>query len=121
MSETLLSIRDLVVHYGVIRALSGISLEVPRGKIVALIGANGAGKSTTLRAISGLLRPTSGAIEFQGRSIAGIPTLSSHLFTLRSQYFDPATYAEGPQPDALFALPSYCTPTCPGINICTLV
>ncbi len=74
MSETLLSIRDLVVHYGVIRALSGISLEVPRGKIVALIGANGAGKSTTLRAISGLLRPTSGAIEFQGRSIAGIPS-----------------------------------------------
>ncbi len=74
MSDTLLSIRDLVVHYGVIRALSGISLEVPRGKIVALIGANGAGKSTTLRAISGLLRPTSGAIEFQGRSIAGLPS-----------------------------------------------
>jgi branched-chain amino acid transport system ATP-binding protein len=74
VSDTLLSIRDLVVHYGVIRALSGISLEVPRGKIVALIGANGAGKSTTLRAISGLLRPTSGAIEFQGRSIAGLPS-----------------------------------------------
>jgi len=74
VSDTLLSIRDLVVHYGVIRALSGISLEVPRGKIVALIGANGAGKSTTLRAISGLLRPTSGAIEFQGRSIAVLPS-----------------------------------------------
>jgi branched-chain amino acid transport system ATP-binding protein len=74
VSDTLLSIRDLVVHYGVIRALSGISLQVPRGKIVALIGANGAGKSTTLRAISGLLRPTSGAIEFQGRSIAGLPS-----------------------------------------------
>jgi branched-chain amino acid transport system ATP-binding protein len=74
VSDTLLSIRDLVVHYGVIRALSGISLEVPRGKIVALIGANGAGKSTTLRAISGLLRPTSGAVEFQGRSIAGLPS-----------------------------------------------
>jgi branched-chain amino acid transport system ATP-binding protein len=74
LSDTLLSIRDLVVHYGVIRALSGISLEVPRGKIVALIGANGAGKSTTLRAISGLLRPTSGVIEFQGRSIAGLPS-----------------------------------------------
>jgi branched-chain amino acid transport system ATP-binding protein len=75
VSEALLSIRDLVVHYGVIRALSGISLEVPKGRIVALIGANGAGKSTTLRAISGLVRPTSGCVEFQGRSIAG---LASH-------------------------------------------
>ena len=74
MSDALLSIRDLVVHYGVIRALSGISLEVPRGRIVALIGANGAGKSTTLRAISGLVRPTSGAVEFQGCSIAGLPS-----------------------------------------------
>jgi branched-chain amino acid transport system ATP-binding protein len=74
VSGPLLSIRDLVVHYGVVRALSGISLEVPDGKIVALIGANGAGKSTTLRAISGLVRPTSGAVEFQGRSIAGLPS-----------------------------------------------
>ena len=70
----LLSVRDLVVHYGVIRALSGISLQVPEGRIVALIGANGAGKSTTLRAISGLVRPTSGAVEFQGRSLAGVPS-----------------------------------------------
>ncbi len=75
MSAPLLSIRDLVVHYGVIRALSGISLEVPEGRIVALIGANGAGKSTTLRAISGLVRPTSGEVSFAGRSIAG---LASH-------------------------------------------
>ena len=75
MSAPLLSIRDLVVHYGVIRALSGISLEVPEGRIVALIGANGAGKSTTLRAISGLVRPTSGTVSFQGRSLAG---LASH-------------------------------------------
>ena len=74
MSESLLSIRDLVVHYGVIRALSGISLEVPKGRIVALIGANGAGKSTTLRAISGLVRPTSGSVEFQGRSTVGLPS-----------------------------------------------
>ena len=72
MSPPLLSLRDLVVHYGVIRALSGISLEVPEGQIVALIGANGAGKSTTLRAISGLVRPTSGAVEFQGKSIVGL-------------------------------------------------
>ncbi len=74
MSAPLLSIRDLVVHYGVIRALSGISLEVPEGRIVALIGANGAGKSTTLRAISGLVRPTAGSVEFRGRSIAGLPS-----------------------------------------------
>jgi branched-chain amino acid transport system ATP-binding protein len=74
VSETLLSLRDLVVHYGVIRALSGISLDVPKGQIVALIGANGAGKSTTLRAISGLLRPTSGAIEFRGKSLVGLPS-----------------------------------------------
>jgi len=74
LSSSLLSIRDLVVHYGVIRALSGISLEVPEGRIVALIGANGAGKSTTLRAISGLVRATSGSVEFQGRSIAGLPS-----------------------------------------------
>jgi branched-chain amino acid transport system ATP-binding protein len=74
VNEPLLSLRDLVVHYGVIRALSGISLEVPKGRIVALIGANGAGKSTTLRAISGLVRPTSGAIEFQGRPLAGLPS-----------------------------------------------
>ena len=72
MNEPLLSVRDLVVHYGVIRALSGISLEVPKGRIVALIGANGAGKSTTLRAISGLLRPTSGEVEFQGKSVLGL-------------------------------------------------
>ena len=75
MSAPLLSIRDLVVHYGVIRALSGISLEVPEGRIVALIGANGAGKSTTLRAISGLVRPTSGEVTFAGRPLAG---LASH-------------------------------------------
>jgi len=74
VNEPLLSVRDLVVHYGVIRALSGISLQVPKGRIVALIGANGAGKSTTLRAISGLVRPTSGAVEFQGRSLAGVPS-----------------------------------------------
>jgi branched-chain amino acid transport system ATP-binding protein len=74
VNEPLLSLRDLVVHYGVIRALSGISLEVPKGQIVALIGANGAGKSTTLRAISGLVRPTSGTVDFQGASLAGLPS-----------------------------------------------
>ncbi len=60
------------VGYGRVEALHGISLEVRRGEIVALIGANGAGKSTTLRAISGVLRPTSGRIQFEGKSIAGL-------------------------------------------------
>jgi branched-chain amino acid transport system ATP-binding protein len=62
-------IRDLVVHYGVINALKGISLTVNEGEIVTLIGANGAGKSTVLRTISGLIRPTSGSIFFKGEDI----------------------------------------------------
>ncbi len=80
MSAPLLAIQDLVVHYGVIRALSGISLEVPEGRIVALIGANGAGKSTTLRAISGLVQPTSGTVELDGKPLAGLP---SHAIVAR--------------------------------------
>jgi branched-chain amino acid transport system ATP-binding protein len=70
----LLAVRDLVVHYGVIQALAGVSLQVRRGQVVALIGANGAGKSTTLRAISGLVRPTSGSIRFQDADIGGLPS-----------------------------------------------
>jgi len=62
-------LRDLVVNYGVIRALKGISLEVNEGEIVTLIGANGAGKSTTLRTISGLIKPKSGSIFFDGKDI----------------------------------------------------
>lgn len=68
----MLSISDLHVHYGGIHALKGISLEVPANKIITLIGANGAGKSTTLRAISGLVRPSSGRIIFQGEDITRI-------------------------------------------------
>ena len=69
--EPLLAIEDLHVAYGRTAALHGINLTVARGETVALIGANGAGKSTTLRAISGLLAPTRGRIRFKGRSIAG--------------------------------------------------
>ena len=58
----MLSVRDLHVHYGGIHALQGISLEVLQGKVVTLIGANGAGKSSTLRAIAGLVRQKSGKI-----------------------------------------------------------
>lgn len=67
----MLRVQDLVVHYGKIEALHGISLQVTAGQIVSLIGANGAGKSTTLRAISGLAKPTAGSIEFAGKNITG--------------------------------------------------
>jgi len=71
-AEPLLSIRDLHVSYGSIRAVRGISLDVGEGEIVTLIGANGAGKSTTLRAISGLVRPSSGSIMFQGAELSSL-------------------------------------------------
>jgi len=68
----LLEIRDLVVRYGEIEALRGVSIAVEEGKVVTLLGANGAGKSTTLRAISGLARPAAGDILFDGRAVAGM-------------------------------------------------
>ena len=71
MSEVVLKITDLNAHYGHIHALRGISLEVKAGQIVTLLGANGAGKSTTMKCISGLLKPTGGEIEFMGESIFG--------------------------------------------------
>jgi branched-chain amino acid transport system ATP-binding protein len=64
-----LKVTDVWATYGPILALQGISLEVPEGSITAILGANGAGKSTTLRAISGLLKPTRGAIEYEGKRI----------------------------------------------------
>lgn len=70
---TLLEVKDLHVSYGSIKALHGISLRVEQGKIVTLLGANGAGKSTTLRAISGLLRPEQGEVLLEGKPIAGLP------------------------------------------------
>jgi branched-chain amino acid transport system ATP-binding protein len=68
----LLSLEGLVVRYGEIEALRGVSLSIESGEVVTLLGANGAGKSTTLRAISGLLKPAGGDILFDGRSIAGL-------------------------------------------------
>jgi branched-chain amino acid transport system ATP-binding protein len=68
-----LELTALEVHYGGIAALQGISLSVPEGTVVTLIGANGAGKSTTLRAISGLVEPSAGDITFRGSSIVGLP------------------------------------------------
>lgn len=69
----LLAVENLQVSYGGIRALKGISFEVAKGKIVALIGANGAGKSTTLRTICGLVRPVAGQIEYKGAVINKVP------------------------------------------------
>ena len=73
MAEIMLKIDNIHVYYGAIHALKGVSLEVKAGEIVTLIGANGAGKSTTLRTVSGLLAPKSGAIHFLGENIAGMP------------------------------------------------
>ena len=71
-AEPLLTLRELQVSYGNIAAVKGLNLDVYEGEIVTLIGANGAGKSTTLRTISGLLRPRSGEIQFEGRKINGL-------------------------------------------------
>ncbi len=65
----LLSVNDIHVYYGAIHAVKGVSLEVNEGEVVTLIGANGAGKSTVLNTISGLLRAKSGTIEFMGTPI----------------------------------------------------
>jgi branched-chain amino acid transport system ATP-binding protein len=70
----MLKISGLSAHYGGIHALQGIDLEVPAGTIVSLIGANGAGKSTTLKAIVGLVKPSSGSVTWNGEELTGRPT-----------------------------------------------
>ena len=69
----MLEILDLKVTYGAVTGLNGVSLSVPAGQIVALLGANGSGKTTTLKAITGLAAPTQGSIVFAGREIQGLP------------------------------------------------
>jgi branched-chain amino acid transport system ATP-binding protein len=69
----MLTVEDLHTSYGAIKALRGVSFEVPAGQVVTLIGANGAGKSTTLNTLSGLLKPSRGRITFDGRDITGWP------------------------------------------------
>jgi branched-chain amino acid transport system ATP-binding protein len=69
----MLEIKNLQVGYGAINALHGISLSVLDGKIVTLIGANGAGKTTALKTVSGLLKPKSGEVSYDGKNIAGLP------------------------------------------------
>jgi branched-chain amino acid transport system ATP-binding protein len=73
MSEPLLKVENLIVNYGAIRALRGISFEVSEGEIITLIGANGAGKSTTLHAISNIIKKTSGTVIFDRREISSVP------------------------------------------------
>jgi branched-chain amino acid transport system ATP-binding protein len=80
VTEPILSVKNLRVHYGVIEALRGVSLEVPEGQVVALIGANGAGKTTTLRAISRMLRPTEGSVRFRGEELT---RLAAHEIVAR--------------------------------------
>ena len=70
----MLEIRNLSVHYGGIHALQGIDIDVPEGKIVTLIGANGAGKSTTLRSIVGLVKSSGGSVAWNGETLTGLPT-----------------------------------------------
>lgn len=86
MADCILRVTDLCVSYGAIQALRGVSLEVKTGQVVALIGANGAGKSTTLRAISGMLRPTAGRIVFRGEDTTG---LKSHVLVRRGMAHAP--------------------------------
>ncbi len=70
--SNILEIKDLNVRFGGIRAVDGISMNVQEGKIITLIGANGAGKSTILRSVSGIVRPASGDILLNGESIVGL-------------------------------------------------
>jgi branched-chain amino acid transport system ATP-binding protein len=73
MTEPLLSVQDIEVRYGAIKALKGVSFEVRAGEVIALLGANGAGKTTTQKTVSGMLRPALGEIHYQGQRIDGIP------------------------------------------------
>ena len=70
---TILKVEDINVYYGSIHAIKGVSFSVNEGEIVTLIGANGAGKSTTLNTVAGLLKPRAGSIEFEGESLVGVP------------------------------------------------
>ena len=72
MADTILKVDNINVYYGNIHAVKGVSFEVNEGEIVTLIGANGAGKSTTLKTVSGLLKPRTGDVLYRGKSIKGV-------------------------------------------------
>jgi branched-chain amino acid transport system ATP-binding protein len=78
--EIILKVENIVVHYGSVEALHDVSFEVPKGEIVTLIGANGAGKTTILRTISGLIKPTKGAVYHRGEKISNLP---AHMIVRR--------------------------------------
>ena len=86
MNETILSIQNLKVNYGGIEAVKGISFDVPEGSIVTLIGANGAGKSSTLRSIVGLVKPAGGKIIFRGDERKKIRDFLSQLPILQGEF-----------------------------------
>jgi branched-chain amino acid transport system ATP-binding protein len=70
---TVLEIKNIDVYYGSVQALEGVSLKVPKGRTVALLGGNGSGKSTTIKTINGFLKPKKGSVEFNGKRINGLP------------------------------------------------
>ncbi len=72
-NEPMLKVNDINVYYGSIHAIKNVSFEVNQGEVVTLIGANGAGKSTTLQTVSGLLRSKTGSVEFLGESLNNVP------------------------------------------------
>ncbi len=82
----LLTVEGLKVHYGAIQALRGVALSVGKGEAVALIGANGAGKTSTLRAVSGMLKPSGGRVTFAGQDITGT---KAHLLVARGMAHAP--------------------------------
>jgi len=82
----LLTVEGIKVHYGAIQALRGVSLSVGKGEVVALIGANGAGKTSTLRAVSGMLKPSAGKVTFAGENITG---MKAHLLVPRGMAHAP--------------------------------
>jgi branched-chain amino acid transport system ATP-binding protein len=92
VSDAILEVRDLRVHYGAIEALRGVSLQVAAGQVVALIGANGAGKSTTLRAVSRMIPLAAGTVELQGEDVT---RLESHQLVARGM-------AHGPEGRGIF-------------------
>ncbi len=86
MSENILKVENIVTHYGAIKALDGVSIEVNRGEIVSLLGSNGAGKTTTLSSITGLKSITSGKIIFNGEEIHNLP---AHRITQKGMSLSP--------------------------------